>query len=74
MLCPILCAFTKFAVSKSNVVIRYLKFKEADFILRDSSTYQYHCAQLELRADASKEYGINRNSYLNELRCITMSA
>ena len=74
MLCPILCAFTKFAVSKSNVVIRYLKFKEADFILRDPSTHQYHCAQLELRADASKEYGINRNSYLNELRCVTMSA
>ena len=74
MLCLISCAFTKFAVSKSNVVIRYLKFKEADFILTDPSTHQHHCAQLELLADASKEYGINRNSYLYELRYITMSA
>ena len=44
MLCLILCAFTKFAVSKSNVVIRHLKFKEADFILTDPSTHQHHCA------------------------------
>ncbi len=44
------------------------QFREGDFILRDATTHQQHCVQIELSANASKEYGIKRNSHLNELR------
>ena len=46
----------------------YTQFREGDFILRDATTHKQHCVQIQSRADASKEYGINRNSHLNELR------
>ena len=42
---------------------------EKDFQLQDKTTHEQHCRSVEedSSGDASKEYGINRNSILNQL-------
>ena len=48
--------------------VAYLQFFEHQFILRTKALHQEHCAKLAEDASASKEYGINRDSILNELK------
>ena len=45
-----------------------VQFSEAEFVLRDPESHEYHCSQLETDVNASKLYGINRNSCLNKLK------
>ncbi len=44
------------------------QFREDEFTLRDPNSHDLQCAEAETSSDASKEYGVNRNSILNELR------
>lgn len=56
------CSYFLYAISK-------LQFTEKNFQLRDKTTHEQHCRSIEedSSGDASKEYGINRNSILNQL-------
>ena len=45
----------------------YKQFREIDFILRDPSSHNQHCLEIENTTEASREYGVNRDSILNEL-------
>ena len=52
----------------NGIIISFTQFKEVDFIIRSPHSHKQHCLELEHNTNASKEYGINRNSCLNELR------
>ena len=43
---------------------------ETDFVLRNKETHERQCSLLNDDPDASKEYGICRNTILNQLRYI----
>ena len=47
-----------------------MQFQERCFILRDKATHERHCSEIigDSSGAKSKEYGVNRNSVLNELR------
>lgn len=46
------------------------KFNDSFFTKRTKMEHIGHCTEILADQDASKEYGVNRNSILNELRYI----
>ncbi len=50
------------------LVIVSKQFREDDFTLRDHTSHNLQCSELDTSSDASKINGVNRNSILNELR------